>query len=199
MDFIVKLPESSEHGSNRTCDTILVIICRLTKAAKFEATRETLTAEECVYLVDKALVSEHGMPEEFITDRDKLFTSKYWTTFLARLGVKKKLSTSFHPETDGQTERTNQTLEQYLRFYTNKLQDNWVELLPTAQLAYNSRKSATTKYSPHYANYGYEPVAHRDPKDIESIAVGADDKARLMRELHEQLSKNIAENINHDT
>ena len=76
--------------------------------------------------------------------------------------------------------------------YANKLQDNWVELLPTAQLAYNSTKSATTKHSPHYANYGYEPIAYRDPKDVESIAVGADDKARLMRELHEELSKNIA-------
>jgi hypothetical protein len=64
--------------------------------------------------------------------------------------------------------------------------------LPTAQLAYNSTKLATTKYLPHYANYGYEPTAHRDPKDIESIAVGADNKARLMRELHEELSKNIA-------
>ncbi|KAH8627105.1 reverse transcriptase domain protein [Alternaria alternata] len=192
MDFIVKLPKSLEPGSGRLCDTVLVIVCRHTKGAKFVPTEETITAEECAYEVSKALMSEHGIPEEFITDRDKLFTSKYWDTFLAKLGVKKKLSTSFHPETDGQTERTNQTLEQYLRMYANKLQDNWVELLPTAQLAYNSTKSATTKYSPHYANYGYEPTAHRDPKDIESIAVGADDKARLMRELHEELSKNIA-------
>jgi len=193
MDFIVKLPKSLEPGSNRLCDTILVIVDRLTKATKFVPTEETITAEECAYEVTKALISEHGAPEEFITDRDKLFTSKYWDTFLAKLGVKKKLSTSFHPETDGQTERTNQTLEQYLRMYANKLQDNWVELLPTAQLAYNSTKSATTRQSPHYANYGYEPVAHRDPKDIESIAVGADDKARLLRELHEELSKNIAQ------
>ncbi|KAH7556815.1 reverse transcriptase [Bipolaris maydis] len=193
MDFIVKLPKSREPGSGRLCDTVLVIVCRLTKGAKFVPTEETITADECAYEVSKAMVSEHGIPEEFITDRDKLFTSKYWSTFLAKLGVKKKLSTSFHPETDGQTERTNQTLEQYLRMYANKLQDNWVELLPTAQLAYNSTKSATTKHSPHYANYGYEPVAHRDPKDIESIAVGADDKAKLMRELHEELSKNIAQ------
>ncbi|KAH7557890.1 reverse transcriptase [Bipolaris maydis] len=193
MDFIVKLPRSLEPGSARFCDTILVIVDRLTKAAKFVPTEETITAEECAYEVTKALVSEHGIPEEFITDRDKLFTSKYWNTFLAKLGVKKKLSTSFHPETDGQTERTNQTLEQYLRMYANKLQDNWVELLPTAQLAYNSTRSTTTKHSPHYANYGYEPVAHRDPKDIESIAVGADDKAKLMRDLHEELSKNLAQ------
>jgi hypothetical protein len=192
MDFIVKLPKSREPGSARLCDTVLVIVDRLTKAAKFVPTEESITAEECAYEVTKALVSEHGVPEEFITDRDKLFTSKYWTTFLAKLGIKKKLSTSFHPETDGQTERTNQTLEVYLRMYANKLQDNWVELLPTAQLAYNSTRSATTKQSPHYANYGYEPTAHRDPKDIESTAVGADDKARLLRDLHDELSKNIA-------
>ena len=77
--------------------------------------------------------------------------------------------------------------------YVNKLQDNQVELLLTAQLAYNSSRSATTKHSPYYANYGYEPTAYRDLKDIESIAVGADDKAQLLRELHEQLSKNIAQ------
>src|SRR6185369_9810396 len=193
MDFIVKLPKSLEPGSGRLCDTILVIVDRLTKGAKFVPTEETITAEECAYEVRKALVSEHGMPEEFITDRDKLFTSKYWDTFIAKMGTKKKLSTSFHPETDGQTERTNQTLEQYLRMYANKLQDNWVELLPTAQLAYNSTKSATTRHSPHYANYGYEPTAHRDPRDIESLSVGADDKASLLRELHEELSKNIAQ------
>jgi hypothetical protein len=65
--------------------------------------------------------------------------------------------------------------------YANKLQDNWVKLLLTAQLAYNSTRSATTKQSPHYANYGYEPTAHRDPKDFESIAVRAEGKARLLR------------------
>ena len=77
MDFIVKLPRSLEPGSARLCDTVLVIVDRLTKAAKFVPTEETITAEECAYEVSKALVSEHGMPKEFITDRDKLFTSKY--------------------------------------------------------------------------------------------------------------------------
>jgi len=76
--------------------------------------------------------------------------------------------------------------------YANRLQDNWVKLLPTAQLAYNSTRLATTKRSPHYANYRYEPTAHQDPKDIESIAVGADNKARLLRDLHDELSRNIA-------
>ena len=64
-------------------------------------TEETITAEECAYEVSKALMSEHGIPKEFITNRDKLFTSKYWDTFLAKLGVKKKLLTSFYLEIDG--------------------------------------------------------------------------------------------------
>ena len=121
IDFIVKLLRLLELGSGRLCDTVLVIVDRLTKATKFVPTEETITAEECAYEVTKALILEHGMPKEFITDRDKLFTSKYQTTFLAKLGVKKKLSTSFYPKTNSQTEQTNQTLEQYLRMYANKL------------------------------------------------------------------------------
>ena len=121
MDFIVKLLKSREPGSARLCDTILVIIDQLTKGAKFMLTEESITVEEYAYKVTRVLVSEHGILEEFITDRDKLFISKYQTMFLAKLGIKNKLSTSFHPETDGQTERTNQTLTQYLRMCANKL------------------------------------------------------------------------------
>lgn len=193
MDFIVKLPKSREPGSARLCDSILVIVDRLTKFAYYIPTEETVTAEEMAYEVTRTLTANHGVPDQFITDRDKLFTSTFWKTFLASLGIDGRLSTSFHPQTDGQTERTNQTLEQYLRMYVNKLQDNWVELLPTAQLAYNSTKSATTGQSPFYANYGYEPMAYRDPKDIESISEGAQDKAQRMQRLHQELSKRIAQ------
>jgi hypothetical protein len=73
----VKLPKSLELALGRLCDTILVIVDRLTKALKFVPTEETITAEECAYEVSKAMILEHGMPKEFITDRDKLFTSKY--------------------------------------------------------------------------------------------------------------------------
>jgi hypothetical protein len=66
-----------ELGSRRLCDTVLVIVCRHTKGAKFMPTEETITAEECAYEVSKALMSEHRIPKEFITNRDKLFTSKY--------------------------------------------------------------------------------------------------------------------------
>lgn len=84
-------------------------------------TEETITAEEYAYKVSKVLMLEYRIPKEFITNCNKLFTSKYQDTFLAKLGIKKKLLTSFYSKTDSQTERTNQTLEQYLRMYANKL------------------------------------------------------------------------------
>jgi hypothetical protein len=77
MDFIVKLLKSLELGSGRLCDTILVIVCQHTKGAKFVPIEETITADECAYKVSKALMLEHRIPKEFITNCDKLFTSKY--------------------------------------------------------------------------------------------------------------------------
>jgi hypothetical protein len=191
MDFIVKLPKSTEPGSDRECDSILVIVDRLTKFAYFIPTEESITAEEMAYEVQRTLSANHGMPRKLVSDRDKLFTSKYWKTLLAELGVHQKLSTSFHPQTDGQTERTNQTLEQYLRMHINEAQDNWVELLPTAQMAYNATRSNTTGYSPFYANYGYEPELFKQPRSIDSIAESAEHKAQLLQELHQKLSNAI--------
>jgi hypothetical protein len=77
IDFIVKLLKSRELGSARLCDTVLVLVDRLTKGAKFVLTKELITVEECAYEITKALVLEHRILEEFITDRKKLFTSKY--------------------------------------------------------------------------------------------------------------------------
>ena len=85
-----------------------------------------------------------------------------------QLGTKHKLSTSFHPQTDGQTERTNQTLEQYLRAYVNYRQDNWVQLLPLAQFAFNNSK-CVTGISPFYANYGFHPRSQGLVKGLRPI------------------------------
>lgn len=193
MDFIVKLPESIEPGTRRRCDSILVIVCRLTKYAYFLPTRENINAEELAYEIMRSVVSRHGMPKQFISDRDKLFTSKFWNTLLAKLGSKSKLSTSFHPQTDGQTERTNQTLEQYLRMYVNYEQSNWVDLLPTAQFAFNSAKSSTTGESPFHANHGYEPTAYGEPRKIESLSESARERADKYVQTYERLRKAISD------
>ena len=157
MDFITKLPTSKDQVTKQSYDMIMVMVDRLTKYAHFIAASETYTAEQLGHLVLDRLVRYHGFPKVFITDRDKLFTSNYWKTLIGTIGIKHKLSTAYHPETDGQTERTNQTLEQYLRHYINYTQDNWASLLPMAQIALNNHKSETTSTTPFYANFGKDP------------------------------------------
>jgi hypothetical protein len=190
-DFIVKLPVSTEPMTGTKYDAILVIVDRLTKYAYFIPYQEASTAEDLAYAFLRTVVSQHGLPEEIISDRDKLFISKFWQTLTTQLGTKSKLSTAFHPQTDGQTERTNQTLEQYLRCYVNYRQDNWVGLLPMAQFAYNSASTETTKVSPFFANYGFEPEAYRTPRTSAYAAQRALLSVENIKELHRQLSMDI--------
>ena len=157
MDFITKLPKSREPMTRVLYDSILVITDRLTKYCYFLAYREESTAEDLAYTFLRVVGSQHGLPEEIISDRDRLFTSKFWKSLVQQIGIKHKLSTAYHPQTDGQTERMNQTLEQYLRHYVDYRQTNWVVLLPIAQFTYNATITETTKVSPFYANYGYNP------------------------------------------
>jgi len=110
---------------------------------------------------------------------------------MTQLGANHKLSTAFHPQTDGQTERLNQTLEQYLRSYVNQQQDNWVQLLPLAQFAYNSAKSEATKTSPFFANYGHEPEAYRHPRPDAIRAERATIMVEKLQGLHKQLATDI--------
>ncbi len=106
-------------------------------------------------------------------------------------GANHKLSTAFHPQTDGQTERLNQTLEAYLRCYVNTQQDNWVELLPLAQFAYNSSRSEPIGMTPFYANYGYEPEAYRQPRKDEQVSEDARLTVEKLKGLHQQLATDI--------
>jgi hypothetical protein len=151
MDFIVGLPRSHTH------DALLVIVDRLTKMAHFVPTNTKVTAKELAQLVQDHLFRLHGLPDNFVSDRDTLFTSTFWKTLMELLQIKTKLSTAFHPQTDGQTERVNAQLEQYLRAYCNYQQDNWTELLSMAEFSYNSNSSSSTGVTPFFANYGYHP------------------------------------------
>jgi hypothetical protein len=190
MDFITKLPPSIEAHTGVTHDTILVIVDRLTKYTHFIPCKATLTAEQLGFLVLDRLIRYHGIPKAFVTDRDKLFTSAYWRTLVAQMGIHHKLSSAFHPETDGQTERTNQTLEAYLRHYVNNAQDNWVSLLPMAQLAINNHVSETTKSTPFFANFGKDPQMFRDTRPNPN-AEAAQTKVNHLRKLHGELSDHI--------
>src|SRR5438477_10644174 len=111
---------------------------------------------------------------------------------MAGIGIRQKMLTAFHPQTDGQTECLNQTLKQYLRCYVDQEQDNWVSLLPLAQFAYNSAENSTTKMLPFYTNYGYNPEPYRDVIEKAETSLDADTTARKIKGLQEQLQRDIS-------
>jgi hypothetical protein len=152
MDFITELPPSTLNG--RIYDSILVVVCRLSKMAHFIPSRGDLDAPGLAETFHREIVRLHGPPKSIVTDRGVLFTSTYWSTFAQCLGSRRLLSTAFHPQTDGQTERMNQVLEQYLRAYMNYEQDNWATLLADAEFAYNNSRQESTGMAPFQLVYG---------------------------------------------
>ena len=151
MDFIEQLPNSSGFTA------ILVIINRLSKQALFIPTHDTITSPELVKLFLLHIFSKHGVPTHVTSDQGSEFMSHFFRSLGKALNMCLHFTSNYHPEGDGQTERTNQTLKQYLRVYCNYQQDNWAELLPLAEFAYNNAPSATTRVSPFFANKGYHP------------------------------------------
>ena len=152
MDFIVQLPKTIDGH-----DAIFVVVDKLSKRAYFIASTTTATAPDTALLFFTHVIKNgHGIPEMIVSDRDSKFTSLFWKSLWSLLGTTLAMSTAFHPETDGQTERMNRTLEQMLRAYTNKQQNNWDELLPYCEMAYNNSKNVSTGYSPFFLNYGQD-------------------------------------------
>ena len=151
MDFIVGLPESGGHTK------IWVIVDRFSKMAHFIPLSTDTPIKEIANIFLKEVWRLHGLPSSVVSDRDSRFQSKFWLAVMEALKVDVRMSTAFHPQTDGQTERVNQVLEQYLRCYCSYQQDDWAELLPLAEYAYNSAVSESTKISPFEANYGFSP------------------------------------------
>src|ERR1700719_4619989 len=137
--------------------SILVIVDRLTKQAIFIAPHDTITSAQLAELFVIHVFSKHGVPAHVTSDRGPEFVSHFFRSLGKALNMKLHFTSGYHPEGDGQTERTNQTLEQYLRMYCNYQQDNWKGLLPLAEFAFKNAPSATTGISPFFANKGYHP------------------------------------------
>ena len=143
MDFIVQLPLTKQGH-----DAIVVFVDRLTKRAHFQAMHTSATAPEVAKIFFSVVFKNHGLPRVIISDRDAKFTSHFWQALFKQLGTKTAMSTAFHPQTDGQTERLNRTLEEMLRAYVTYKQDQWDEYLPAAEFAYNNSKQASTGFTP---------------------------------------------------
>jgi hypothetical protein len=183
MDFIEGLPLADGF------DTILVIVCRLTKMGLFIPTYRDIDAEDVAMLFLQHVFSKHGTPSDIVSDRGKHFISRFWRSLCNLLDIKANLSTAYHPETDGQTERLNQILEQYLRIYINYQQDDWASLLPLAEFAYNNSTHSATQVTPFFANKGFHPKLEVSLEAVPSE--NAHQMAADLKELHEYLREQI--------
>ena len=171
LDFITKLPQSQGF------DSILTVTDHdCTKAAVFIPCNEEITAEGTAALYAKHVFLRFGLPSKVISDRDPRFASKFTRELCNILGISQNVSTAYHPRTDGQSERTNQWLEQYLRFWTNERQDNWAAYLPIAEFTHNNWPHETTRTSPFYLLMGYNPRADwiDRPSPIPQVALRID-------------------------
>ena len=149
-DHITGLPRSQGH------DAIYVVSDRLTKMAYFIPTSTRATAEDLVQLHLRHVWKAHGVPRIHNTDRGSTFTADYTQHFFKALGIDQRFSTVYHPQTQGQVESNNKWLETYLRTFCNHRQNDWADLLHTAEFAYNNHLHPSTGMSPFVANYGYD-------------------------------------------
>ncbi|GJT17486.1 reverse transcriptase domain-containing protein [Tanacetum coccineum] len=149
MDFITKLPKSSSGY-----DTIWVIVDRLTKSAHFLPIREDYKTEKLAKIYVNEIVARHGVPVSIISDRDGRFTSHLWQALQEALGTRLDMSTAYHPQTDGQSERTIQTLEDMLRACVMDFGGSWDTHLPLIEFSYNNSYHTSIKCAPFEALYG---------------------------------------------
>ena len=186
LDFIVKLPVSAGY------DSILTITDHdCTKAAVFIPCNETITGEGVADLYLRHIFPRFGLPSRVISDRDPRFTSRFMKELCKLLGIEQNISTAYHPRTDGQSERTNQWLEQFLRPWVNAQQNNWHHYLPIAEFAHNSWRNETTRMSPFKMMMGYDPRAeYRDlPSSIPNLVLRADVWKQARKDAHNNIIK----------
>jgi len=190
MDFIVELPMSDEYNA------IYVCVDRLTKMAHFCPTTTEATSEITAQLYLRHIFKHHGLPDDIVSDRGTQFVSKFTATLLELLDIKGNKSTAYHPQSDGQTERVNQVLEQYLRIFCDYQQDDWARLLPLAEFTYNNAQHASTKTSPFYANYGYHPrctlKVTAPNEDNKPTNPAAENLVEKLKTIHTELKEHLA-------
>ncbi|KAJ9512165.1 hypothetical protein QJQ45_012680 [Haematococcus lacustris] len=152
MDFIGPLPPTS-HGY----DMVVTVVDKLSKMLHLIPTTATATAPDIAKLFFDHVFKHHGLPEAIVSDRDPKFTSDFWTSLFHLTGTRLLMSSAYHPQTDGQSERANRTVEDMLRPYLNHHKTDWDQHLAAVEFAYNSSTHVGTGFSPFYLNYGHHP------------------------------------------
>lgn len=181
MDFITKLPKTKTGY-----DSIVVFVDKLTKMVHYSPTTTKATACDIAKIFLRDVFRHHGLPSAIISDRDSKFTGQFWRELFKTLGTKLKMSTAYHPQTDGQTERANRTLEENLRAYVNTRQNDWDAHLPILETAYNDTVNPSTGFTPFYLNYGMHP---RMPATLNLKACKNPGAENMLTSLRDSLNK----------
>ncbi len=139
-------------------DAIMVVVDRFSKMAHFIPTKDEATAQETGRLFFSHIFKHHGLPKDIVSDRDPKFTSKFWRALWKRMGSELKMNTSFRPQTDGQTERVNLVIQQFLSNYVATNQQDWVDHLELAEFCYNNSAHFVTRSTPFQMVTGKSPI-----------------------------------------
>jgi hypothetical protein len=151
VDFI------NDLSSSKGFDVILTVVDMYSKMTHFIPCTKSITSQETSNLVLREIFRLHGFPDDIISVQSPQFSSMFWKHLLKLIRISCKLSSSYHSETDSQTEHTNQTLEQYLRCFINYQQDDWVDFLHLAEFSHNNSVYSSIGFSPFFVNIGYHP------------------------------------------
>lgn len=193
LDFITDLPVSSGYSS------ILTVVDTFSKMAHFiPCSGKNVSAKETTILFLNNIIRIHGIPEQVISDRGPQFASRFWKELFLLLGTKVSLSSAYHPQSDGQSERVNQIIEQYLRAYVNYQQNNWVSYLTLAEIAYNNAMQESIRTSPFYCNYAFHPKFDfllGNPVSITSSLPNVQDIASRLQSVYSRVSQSIQRSL----
>jgi hypothetical protein len=182
-DFITDLPRS------RGYDSVMVCVDRLSKMVRLIPCNKTISSEMAAKKYRDFVWKDFGLPFHIISDRGPQFVSNFMRALNELLGITENLSTARRPQTDGQTERANQELEQYLRIFCNERQSDWAEWLACAEFAVNNRVNSSTGFSPFFLNYGRDPPRPLAPLRLANSTVPkADEFASQMSALSQETS-----------
>ena len=156
IDFVIELPVST-NWKGETYDSILVIVDQFTNMVDYEPVKIIIDAPGLAEIIINVAVKHYDLPNSIVSDRGSVFIAKFWSLLCYFLGIKQSLSTPFHSQTDGQTEKQNSTIEIYLQTFVNYEQNDWARFLLIAEFAYNIAKNTRTGYTPFKLNCEFYP------------------------------------------
>ena len=184
IDFVTGLPVLT-NWKGKSYNSILVIIDLVIKMVYYEPVKITINAQRLAKVIFDMIVWHHDLPNSIISDRGLLFTSKFWSLFCYFLNIKRRLSTAFHPQTNGQTKQQNSTIEAYLQAFVNFKQNDWAGLLLLmADFAYNNAKNASCGHTPFELNYSYHPwMSYKNDVNLCSKSKSADNLSAELKKL----------------